>query len=157
MGVVNFENGKTNFSQTTPCIRKNAKKKPLELNNKGYEYSDSKFCFTELFLMSQLQRPDPLEETCCASSACVLTARLENAINKMPVASQWLLAANREGSRNQVLGGWQVGQKGSPLSNFPLKSIIKCKICAKWPKNRVLWGKNRVSRGKNRVLSFLVK
>ena len=29
------------------------------------------------------------------------------------------------------------GIKGSPHSNFSLKSIIKCKICAKWPKNRV--------------------
>ena len=34
---------------------------------------------------------------------------------------------------------------------------MKCKICVKWPKNRVSWEKNRVSREKIEFFSFLVK
>ena len=97
MGVSSeFRKWKNKLQPNYSLHKEKTQKKPKSLTIKVMStYSESKFCFTELFLMSQLQRPDPLEETCCASSACVLTARLENAINKMPVASQWLLHAGR--------------------------------------------------------------
>ena len=51
----------------------------------------------------------------------------------------------------------QNGIKRVTPFNFSLKSIRKCKISTKWPKNRVSWGKKSSFKGKNRVLSILVK